>query len=700
MAATKHPPLAFSRSAHHIVDTYHGMSIPDPYRWLEQLESAETRSWIEEQRKATATFFEQQPSYEAVRRRLSELWQFPKYSVPFKHGKWRFFWGQDLVIQEDCQQHSVLYRQEELDGDLQVVLDPSSHYQDSSVTITTYAVSPDGSMLAYALSRGGSDWQEIRVRHLDTGVEEKHALYWCKFPGIAWVSDNTGFFYNCYLDLDESTDERMLHGYNHVRFHQPGTPQSADQFIFRPATSEVICTPIVTEDGAYVLIHVCNSAVPDDYLFYRPLEKNGPFFLLFPHYEAHYRFIGNAGSTCYLETDLDAPQGCLIAVDLASPENQRWRVILPKQEECIAFSTLAGEHLLVGFLHHAWHRLVLYTLDGTFMRELALPPLGTINGISARRNDPEVFLSWESFLCPPTVYGYDIQAEHLTLLHAPQIPFDTSRYETIQVFYPSKDGTRIPLFLTQKKGLLSSSKTPTLLYAYGGFGMSVTPTFWLSQLCWLEQGGIFAIANIRGGGEYGEAWHQAAVCECKQTSVDDLISGAQWLIENGYTCPKHLALMGMSNGGLLVAACLVQHPELFGAIVCQCPLTDMLRYHHFTIGRHLVAEYGNAEADEEQFRTLFAFSPLHNVHVGEVYPATLLTTAENDLRAVPAHAMKFAAALQAANAGPHPVLLCIDHDGGHGVGSSVRQRIDGVSKILVFLLQALVTSVQTVDVIQ
>jgi prolyl oligopeptidase len=700
MAATKHSPLAFSRSAHHIVDTYHGMSIPDPYRWLEQLESPETRSWVEEQRKATATFFEQQPSYEPIRRRLSELWQFPKYSVPFKHGKWRFFWGQDLTIQEDCQQHSVLYRQEELDGDLQVVLDPSSHYQDSSVTIPTYAVSPDGSMLAYALSRGGSDWQEIRVRHLDTGVEEKHALYWCKFPSIAWVSDNTGFFYNCYPALDGTTHENSPHGSNHVRFHRPGTPQFADQLIFIPGVSEALCTPIVTEDGAYVLIHVCQSTMPNDRIFYRSLQDSDPFIPLVQQTDAHYRLIGNAGNTFYLETDLHASRGCIIAIDLVSPERMYWRLILPEQEDSIAFSTFAGEHLLVGFLHHACHRLVLYALDGTFVRELALPPLGTVNGIWARGGDPDVFLSWESFLCPPTIYHYDMQAKQRIIMHAPHINFDTSCYETIQVFYPSKDGTRIPMFLTQKKGLAYNGTAPTLLYAYGGFGMSVTPTFWLSQLYWLEQGGIFAVANIRGGGEYGETWHQAAVCERKQTSVDDLISGAQWLIEHGYTCPKHLALMGMSNGGLLAAACLVQHPELFGAIVCQCPLTDMLRYHHFTIGRHLVAEYGNAEADEEQFRTLFAFSPLHNVHVGEVYPATLLTTTENDLRAVPAHAMKFAAALHAANAGPHPVLLCIDHDGGHSLGSSVRQRMDAVSKILVFLLQALVTSVQTMDVIQ
>ncbi len=691
MAGTVQSSLAFSPSAHPIVDEFHGVSIPDPYRWLEQLDSPETRSWIEDQRTAVATFFEQQSSYEAVRRRLAELWQFPKYSVPFKHGTWRFFWGQDLSAQEDFQQQPVLYRQEALEGDFRVVLDPSRQSKDGSAAVTTYAVSPDGTFLAYALSHGGSDWQEIRVLHLDSGTEEEHTLSWCKFPSIAWAPDHAGFFYNCYPAPGETTHERALHGNNHVRFHRLGTPQSADQFIFRPAAGEVICTPIVTEDGAYVLIHVCKSAVPDDHMYYRPLEGNGPFLPLLHRREAHYRFIGNVGSTCYLETDHHAPRGCVIAGDLASPERERWQVILPEQEESIAFSTLAGEHLLVGFLHHAWHRLALYALDGTFVRELALPPLGAITGIWARRSDPEVFLSWESFLCPPTIYRYDMQAEQLTFLHSPNIDFDASCYETIQVFYPSKDGTRIPMFLTRKKGLSHSGTTPTLLYAYGGFGMSVTPAFWLSQLCWLEQGGIFAVANVRGGGEYGEAWHRAAVCERKQTSIDDLVSCARWLIEQGYTCPERLALMGMSNGGLLAAACLVQHPELLAAVVCQSPLTDMLRYHRFTVGAHLVAEYGNAEADYEQFRALFAYSPLHNVRAGEAYPATLLTTAENDLRAVPAHAMKFAAALQAANAGPHPVLLCIEQDGGHGVGRSARQRIDAVSKILVFLLQALGT---------
>jgi prolyl oligopeptidase len=282
---------------------------------------------------------------------------------------------QDLVMQEDFQQQAVLYRQETLEADFQVVLDPSSHSKDGSAAITTYAVGPDGSMLTYALSRGGSDWQEIRVLHLDSGMEEEHALYWCKFPSIAWAPDHAGFFYNCYPDPVETTDERAMHSYNHVRFHRLGTPQSADQVIFRPAASEVICIPIVTEDGAYILIHVCKSAAPVNHLFYRPLQESGPFFPLLQHSDAHYRFIGNVGSTCYLETDRNAPRGCVMAIDLASPEPGCWRTILPEQEESIAFSTLAGEHLLVGFLHHAWHRLFLYTLDGTFVRELALPPL-------------------------------------------------------------------------------------------------------------------------------------------------------------------------------------------------------------------------------------------------------------------------------------------------------------------------------------
>jgi prolyl oligopeptidase len=691
MAGTVQCPLTFSSSANPIVDEYHGVSIPDPYRWLEQLEAPETRSWIEDQRRSAATFFAQQPSYEVVRRRLSELWHFPKYSVPFKHGTWRFFWGQDLAGYEEFQPQAVLYQQKALADDFQVVFDPIRHHKDGSAAITTYAVSPDGSMLACALSQGGSDWQDIRVLHLDSGMEEVYALSWCKFPSIAWAPDHAGFFYNCYLAPDECSDESMLHGSNHVRFHRLDTPQSADQVIFRPTAAEVICAPIVTEDGAYVLIHVCKSAAPDDRIFFRPLESDRPFFPLLQHMDAHYRFIGSVGSMCYLETDMDASRGHVIAVDLASPQRRHWQVILPEQQESLAFSILAGEYLLIGFLHDAWHRLALYALDGTFARELALPPMGAITGISARSSDPEVFLSWESFLCPPTIYRYDIRTDHLTLLQNPHINFDASRYETVQVFYPSQDGTPIPMFLTRKKWLSHSGETPTLLYAYGGFGMSVTPAFWLSQLCWLEQGGMFAVANIRGGGEYGEEWHRAAVCERKQTSVDDLVSGAKWLTEQGYTCPQRLALMGISNGGLLAAACLVQYPELFGAFVCQSPLTDMLRYHRFTVGRHLVAEYGNADADAEQFRALLAFSPLHNVRTGEAYPATLITTAENDLRAVPAHAMKFAAALQAANASPHPILLRIEQDGGHGVGRSARQRIDAVSKMLVFLLQALVT---------
>ena len=689
MAEIAQSSPVFSPSSNPVVDEYHGMSIPDPYRWLERLDAPETRAWIAEQREVTAAFFEQHPSYEVVRRRLGELWRFPKYSVPFKRGAWRFCWGQDLAGQDEFQPQAILYRQEATGGDLQIVLDPSHLDRDGSAAVITYAVSPDGSLLAYALSRGGSDWQEIWVLHLDSGAEEEYTLSWCKFPSIAWAPDNSGFFYNCYPAPDETPDERAQHSSTRVRFHRLGTPQSADRFIFTPAGGEVICTPIVTEDGAYLLIHECKSTVPDDHLYYRPLESDDPFIPLLEGMEAHYRYIGTAGSTCYLETDLDAPRGRVIAVDLDAQGYERYQVILPEQENCVAFSTLAGEYLLVGFLHHAWHRLALYALDGSFVRELELPPLGAISGISARRGNPEVFLCWESFLYPPTIYRYDVEADQLTRLYAPKIPFDASRYETVQFFYPSQDGTRIPMFLTRKKGQLYNGSTPTLLYAYGGFGMSVTPAFWLSQLCWLEQGGIFAVANIRGGGEYGEEWHRAAVCERKQTSTDDLISGARWLIEQGYTCPKRLALLGMSNGGLLAAACLVQQPELFAAVVCQGPLTDMLRYQRFTVGAHLVAEYGNAEADPEQFRALLALSPLHNVRAGVPYPATLITTAENDLRAVPAHAMKFAAALQAANAGSHPILLSIEQEGGHGVGMPVRQRIDAVSKVLAFLLSTI-----------
>jgi prolyl oligopeptidase len=671
------------------VDWYHDTSVADPYRWLENLDTAETRAWLEAQRLHASTCLHALPGHAAFRARLTALWRYPKYGVPHKAGGRVFFWGQDLAPDQEPQQQPVLYVQDTLDGPPVVVLDPNTLSPDGSAAVTHHALSPNGRLVAYALAHGGSDWQEIRVQRVDGGADYPETLRHCKYVGIAWAPDSSGFYYNRHPAPGEVADADRHH-YSRIYWHTLGTDQDRDRLVHAcPDAKELSFYPIATDDGAYLLLHACNGADPHDRLYYRGLDGDGPFRPLFERDDAHYSFVDNVGATFYVQTDLDAPRGRIVAVDLARPEPAHWRTVVPEGEETIAFVTMAGNALLVVYLHHACHRAVLYDLEGGVVQELALPPFTSITGLWGRRDEPALFLSWESFLSPPVIGRFDAEAGALALVRAPQIAFDGTAYETRQVFYPARDGTPIPMFLTHRKGLALDGDNPTLLYGYGGFGMQVSPAFWLSLVPWLEAGGVFAVANIRGGGEYGVAWHQAAVRERKQTSFDDFVDAAEWLLAQRYTRPARLALMGASNGGLLVATCLAQRPELFGAVICQVPVADMLRYHRFNAGQYWTAEFGNAEHDLEAFRVLRGYSPLHNVREGVAYPATLVTTAENDDRALPLHPMKLAAALQHADPRGKPHLLRVERCAGHGLGKPAWQAIEEYADILAFLFDAL-----------
>ncbi len=665
-----------------IIDDYHGVKVADPYRWLEDAESTETQAWVSAQNRLTSDFMTVIPAREQIEQWLTRLWNYPKYSVPVKYQQRYFYFKNDGL-----QNQFVLYLQQGLNGEPVVVIDPNQLSKDGTISLTDYAFTEDGSLLAYALSYSGSDWQEIRVREVDTGKDFAETIRWCKFTGIAWRHDNSGFYYNRYPEPGSVPPEDQ-YCFNRVYWHQLGTPQQNDQLIFeRPDAKELGFSPMITEDGKYLVLYVWHGTEPQNRIYYREVDSNTSFVRLLDEADANYQPIGNDGTIFYFRTDINAPRGRIIAIDLQNPARENWREILPQQSDVISSVTMVNRQFVVELLHDAHDLLRIYQPKGEFVQEIVLPTLGSLAGLSGRLKDTEMFIGFTSFLYPTTIFRYDFTLGKLNLFREPEIQFDADNYETKQVFYPAKDGTKIPMFIVHKKGLELDGKNPTILYGYGGFDISETPSFSIARLFWLENGGVYAVANLRGGGEYGEEWHQEGMLAKKQNVFDDFTAAAVWLIKNGYTDSTRLAINGGSNGGLLVAACLVQHPTLFGAVVCQVPVIDMLRYHKFTVGRYWVNEYGSAEGSLEQFRFLYAYSPLHNVKSGIAYPPTLITTADTDDRVAPAHAKKFAATLQAAQIGPAPILLRVETKAGHGGGKPTSKVIEEQSDIYAFLFE-------------
>jgi len=666
-----------------VVEDFHGVKVADPYRWLEDLQAPEVRQWIDAQNRLTRSYLDNIPFREKIQKRLEELWNYPRYSVPQKHGNRYFFFKNDGL-----QNQSVLYMVESLEAEPVVVIDPNKFSPDGTVALRSMGFSRDGRYLAYGLSSSGSDRQEIHIRDIDTGKDFEEVIRWCKFTSIAWKPDNSGFFYNRY-PKPGTVPKEDENNYSRVYFHRLGTPQEEDVLIYeRPDRKEWGFSPQVTEDGNYLLIYVWHGTDPKNRVYYQKLEGNGKIVKLLDRADASYTFIGNVGETFYFRTDLDAPRGRIIAIDLKRPQRRHWKVIIPEQEEVIDFARMIDNRLMVVYMKDAHHIMKVYDLSGQFEKEIKLPTLGSVSGLSGRQKDKEFFFGFTSFLFPTNIYRYDFETGKLTLFRSSEIDFDASKYETKQVFYRSKDGTRVPMFLTHKKGLKLDGKNPALLYGYGGFNISLTPSFSAARLLWLENGGVFALANLRGGNEYGEEWHRAGMLQNKQNVFDDFIAAAEWLIENGYTSKERLAIRGGSNGGLLVAATMVQRPDLFGAVVCQVPVIDMLRYHRFTVGHFWIPEYGDP-GNPEHFRFLYAYSPLHNVKPGTCYPPILITTADTDDRVYPAHSLKFTAALQAAQACDNPILLRYETKAGHGGGKPTSKRIEEYTDLYAFLFYVL-----------
>ena len=672
------------------VDDYHGTPVADPYRWLEDTDAPDTRAWIDAQNALTFSVLDSIPGRERIRRRLTELWDIPTRWIPVKGGD-RYVQPRNTGLQNQ----DVLYVMDALDGEARVLLDPNMLSSDGTVALTNWSLSDDGRWLAYATSAGGSDWLTWRVRDVDTGADLDDVIEWSKFSGAAWRKDGGGFFYSRY---DPPAPGQDLLGVNYnqrVYFHTRGTPQAEDTLVYeRPDHKEWGFRAVVSEDGRYLVLHVTQGTDTRTRLFYQDLDAGGPVVEMIPDLEAAYWFVGNDGPVFYVQTDRDAPRGCLIAIDTAHPDRANWRTVIPEGADTLEHVSLVHGELIAVYLHDAHHQLGRYAKDGALLGHIGLPTLGALPlyfnqlQLSGRERDDEMFYAFWSFLYPVTVYRFDFATGESDLLYAPPLKMDTSGYVTRQVFVRSKDGARIPLFLTHRADLRDDGQNPTLLYGYGGFNIALTPAFQAGRLGWLDMGGVLAWANLRGGGEYGEAWHRGGMLDHKQNVFDDFIACAEYLIREKITSPSKLAIQGGSNGGLLVGAVLNQRPDLFGAALPAVGVMDMLRFQRFTIGWAWVSDYGSSD-DPAGFKTLYAYSPLHNLKPGTRYPAVLVTTGDHDDRVVPGHSFKYAAALQAAQAGDAPTLIRIQTRAGHGMGKPTAMLIEETADMWAFLAHAL-----------
>lgn len=667
------------------VDDYHGKTIADPYRWLENPDSPETRAWIEAQNKLTSGYLDQIPARDRIQQRLTKLWNYEKYGIPFKEGERYFYFKNDGL-----QNQNVLYTLKTLTDQPTVLLDPNTFSPDGTVALSGVSISEDGKLLAYGLSTSGSDWQEWKVRDVTTNTDLSDQVKWVKFSGASWTHDGKGFFYSRYDEPKEKTKLEEVNYFQKLYYHRLGTPQSEDILIYeRPDQKEWGFSGGVTEDGRYLIVSVWLGTDPRNLVFYKDLQTaNAPVVELINTFEAEYSFIDNDGPRFWFRTDLNAPRSRIIAIDITKGDRAHWQELIPQAEETLQGVSVLNNQFIASYLKDARSQIKVFELDGRPVREIELPGIGSAGGFGGKRYDTETFYSFTSFTTPTTIYRYDLKTGTSTLFRQPEVNFNSQDYETRQVFYHSKDGTQIPMFIVHKKGIQLDGTNPTYLYGYGGFGVSLTPSFSVSLLVWLEMGGVYAAPNLRGGGEYGEAWHQAGMKLQKQNVFDDFIAAAEWLIANKYTSPAKLAIGGGSNGGLLVGACMTQRPDLFGAALPAVGVMDMLRFQKFTIGWAWTSEYGSSDNPEE-FKALYTYSPLHNLKPGTAYPATLITTADHDDRVVPAHSFKFAAALQAAHQGTAPVLIRIETKAGHGAGKPTTKMIEEAADRWAFLVKTL-----------
>jgi prolyl oligopeptidase len=662
-------------------DDYFGTAVADPYRWMEELESTEVATWVEAENGLAVPFLERIPGREAIKGRLTELWNYERFGVPWKEGGLYFFTRNDGLQDQD-----VVYVTESLEAEPRVLLDPNRFSGDATVALAGISVSPDGRYVAYATSDGGTDWTSWHVREIASGTDLPERLAFTKFTSVSWLPNGSGFFYSRHPAASDGTGD----GQSQVRihFHRAGTSQEDDELVYAVEDSESR-NPFgtVTEDGRYLIIEL-SEGYDANGVYYRDLgAPGGRVERLLDDWDALYTFLGNEGPVFFFHTNKDAPRNRIVAVDIRNPAE--WEEIVPQAEETLESASFVGGYFVGQYLKDASALVRVFDGKGDRVRDVELPGIGSASGFGGHADETETFYSFESYTVPPTVYRYDLSEGGASVFREARVDFDAGAYVTTQEFYSSKDGTRVPMFITRRRDLEKTGSSPTLLYGYGGFNIPETPYFSPARLVWLEMGGVFASVNLRGGSEYGEAWHLAGTKTRKQNVFDDFIAAAQYLIDTGYTSPAKLAIQGASNGGLLVAATLTQRPELFGAALPAVGVLDMLRYHTASLNaRQWSSDYGLSE-NEEEFRALYAYSPVHNVRKGTCYPPTLITTADRDDRVVPWHSFKFGAALQYAQACANPILVRVETRAGHGAGKPTWMLIEEVADDWAFLKWAL-----------
>jgi len=670
------------------VDTYFGTDVPDPYRWLEDdvRESSDVSQWVDSQNEITFDYLESIPEREIIKDRLTELWNYEKFTTPFKAGG-RYYFSKN----DGLQNQYVHYMMDSFDDTPTVLFDPNTWSEDGTIALAGRAFSDDGKHVAYGIQESGSDWRTWKIRNIATGEDLDETIEWVKFSGLTWAPDGKGVFYGRYDAPVQGEAFQSLNLGMKVYYHELGTDQSEDVLVYhRPDKPEWGYGISVTEDGKYMLLTVWKGTDNKYRILVRDLAN--PYAMpydLIDEFKHDYSLVGNDGDTLFFKTDDNAPNGRLIAIDLSNPSEENWQEIIPESEYPLSSVRLTANMFVASYMRDVTTYTRMFTMDGAHVRDVALPGVGSARGFGGKQSQTETFYSFTSITTPPSIYRYNMITGEQELLMQAKVDFDPNDYVTKQVFYSSKDGTRIPMFIAHKKGLKLNGNNPTLLYGYGGFNISLRPGFSVGRLGWMEMGGVFAMPNLRGGGEYGEAWHVQGKRHDKQNVFDDFIAAAEFLIDSGYTKPSKLGIQGRSNGGLLVGAVMTQRPELFGAALPGVGVMDMLRFHKFTAGRFWVDEYGSAEQDAEMFKTLLAYSPLHNIEPGVQYPPTLVITADTDDRVVPGHSFKFISELQKAQAGSSPVLIRIETKAGHGAGKPTSKQIEEIADEWTFLVKNL-----------
>ncbi|NSL87928.1 S9 family peptidase [Chitinophaga sp. Mgbs1] len=662
------------------VDNYFGTKVPDPYRWLEDDHSAETKAWVDAENKVTQDYLEKIPFRHEIKKRLEELWNYPKNGAPTRHGKYYYFFKNDGL-----QNQSVLYRSATLGGKPEVFIDPNKLSAAGTTALGTISFSKDGRFVSYLLAKAGSDWQEAYVMDVVTGKLLSDKVEWIKFSGLSWRGD--GFYYSRYDKPDEQSKLSRKNEFHKVYYHKVGTSQEQDELIFTDKEHPLRNAGVqVSEDERFLILSL-NEGTSGTELRYRDLKNPAQkdFAVLVKGFDTEPDFVDNDGGKLLVRTNQDAPNYKIVLIDPANTNTSAWKTIIPERKEAMQAAGIAGGKVFVSYLKDASTSLYQYDYKGKLEHQMKLPGIGTVGAFGAEKHEKELFYSFTSFVTPPAIYKYDITTGKSTLFDKPEVKFNPDEYETRQVFFTSKDGARVPMFLSSRKGVKLDGNNPVLIYGYGGFNIPQTPAFNISNLYFMEQGGIYAVVSLRGGSEYGEEWHKAGMKEKKQNVFNDFIGAAEYLIREKYTNPSRIAIRGGSNGGLLIGACMTQRPDLFKVALPAVGVMDMLRFQKFTIGWAWATEYGSSD-HEEDFKYLLAYSPLHNLKPGTAYPATLITTADHDDRVVPAHSFKFAATLQACNAGPNPTLIRIETQAGHGAGKPTSKQIQEFTDIWAFTM--------------